>query len=61
MKQTRQQRHRLLRRIQQLLKENEALKNPGESKSTFGLKVVTQEADTDTKKELAETEEEDNA
>tara|TARA_R100000152_G_C6753487_1_gene177245 strand:+ start:489 stop:674 length:186 start_codon:yes stop_codon:yes gene_type:complete len=61
MKQTRQQRRRLLRRIQKLLQENKNLQDPSIPKSTFGLEIVSKEADTDTTKELAETEEEDNA
>ena len=61
MRQPRAQRHRLLRRIQKILAENDAIKKPGSTKSTFGLEVASKNAVVDDEKELAATEEEDNA
>tara|TARA_R100000315_G_C5159874_1_gene91905 strand:- start:197 stop:349 length:153 start_codon:yes stop_codon:yes gene_type:complete len=50
-----------MKRIKQLLAENHNVRRPGISRSTFGLKIISDNPDVDAKKELAETEEEDNA
>ncbi|QDP49986.1 MAG: hypothetical protein Tp1123DCM257201_63 [Prokaryotic dsDNA virus sp.] len=61
MKNPYRQKHRLMKRIKQLLAENHNVRRPGISRSTFGLKIISDNPDVDAKKELAETEEEDNA
>ena len=61
MKDAHRQKHRLMKRIKQLLAENQNVKHPGTTRSTFGLKIISENPDVDAKKKLAETEEEDNA
>ena len=41
--------------------KNQNVKHPGTTRSTFGLKIISENPDVDAKKKLAETEEEDNA